>query len=137
MSFFENERSWWEERGRPNVLFVHYADLKADLDGEMRRIAGFLDIAVPRRALARAGRGGGVRGDAAAGDALLGGGARRVRGRRPSFFHHGENGRWRGVFRDDDLARYDAKLAALPAGCAAWIGGGREAVSPSRPAPCP
>ena len=137
MSFFENERSWWEERGRPNVLFVHYADLKADLDGKMRRIAGFLDIEVPDALWPVLVEAAGFAAMRQAGDALLGGGARVFEGGGQSFFHHGETGRWRGVFRDEDLARYDAKLAALPAGCAAWIGGGREAVNPSRPDPCP
>ena len=33
---------FWERRGAPNLLFVHYNDLKRDLAGEMRRIARFL-----------------------------------------------------------------------------------------------
>ena len=32
---------------RANVLLVHYNDLKADLAGEMRRVADFLDISIP------------------------------------------------------------------------------------------
>ncbi len=47
MSFFHFERTWWDERHRPNVLLVHYNDLKADLSGEMRRVADFLGIPVP------------------------------------------------------------------------------------------
>lgn len=39
---------WWPLRHHPNVLMLHYADLTADLEGEMRRIAAFLDIDVPR-----------------------------------------------------------------------------------------
>ena len=31
-----------------------------------------------------------------------------------NFFHKGVNDRWRGVFRPDDLALYDARLAELP-----------------------
>ncbi|HZZ89440.1 MAG TPA: sulfotransferase domain-containing protein, partial [Caulobacteraceae bacterium] len=45
--FFEIERSFWRERGRENVLLVHYNDLKADLAGEMKRIAAFLGIQTP------------------------------------------------------------------------------------------
>jgi len=37
----------WRRRDDGNVLLVHYADLSADLDGEMRRIADRLGIAVP------------------------------------------------------------------------------------------
>jgi aryl sulfotransferase len=35
--FFATEQSYWDERGRDNLLLVHFGDLKADLDGEMRR----------------------------------------------------------------------------------------------------
>ena len=47
VSFFEFERSFWEQRGRSNVLLVRYRDLKADTIGEMRRIAQFLGLNVP------------------------------------------------------------------------------------------
>ena len=30
---FDHIASWWEHRDDPNVLFVHYDDMKADLDG--------------------------------------------------------------------------------------------------------
>ena len=36
----------WARRDDPNVVLVHYADLSADLDGEMRRIAARLGIEV-------------------------------------------------------------------------------------------
>jgi aryl sulfotransferase len=45
-SFWESVRSWWSVRHLPNVLLVHFADLKADLPGEMRRIARFLEFDV-------------------------------------------------------------------------------------------
>jgi aryl sulfotransferase len=44
-AFFDTERTYWAARPEPNMLMVHYADLLADLDGEMRRIADFLEIA--------------------------------------------------------------------------------------------
>ena len=37
--FFIFEETYWRERNRPNLLLVHYNDLKEDLAGEMRRIA--------------------------------------------------------------------------------------------------
>ena len=39
--------SYWARRNEPNLLFVHYNDMKADLGGEMRRVAAFLDIEIP------------------------------------------------------------------------------------------
>ena len=38
--------TYWRYRHLPNLLFLHYADLTRDLDGEMRRTAAFLDIAI-------------------------------------------------------------------------------------------
>lgn len=37
----------WARRTRPNVLLVHYDDLLADLPGQMRRLAGRLNVSVP------------------------------------------------------------------------------------------
>src|SRR3546814_8448767 len=44
--FWENVRSWWAIRHLPNVLLLHFADLKKDMPGEMRRVAAFLDIEI-------------------------------------------------------------------------------------------
>ena len=54
----------WARRDEPNMVLVHYEDLSADLDGEMRRLADRLGIRVPRRTLALARRGGRLRLDA-------------------------------------------------------------------------
>jgi len=49
------------------------------------------------------------------------------------FFFKGSNERWRGVFREGDLALYNAKVEAMfsPA-CARWLAGGRSSVSDPR-----
>ena len=39
--------SYWERRDEPNIVLLHYADLEADLEGEMRRLADRLGIEVP------------------------------------------------------------------------------------------
>ena len=45
-SLWENARSWWGIRDLPNLLLLHFSELKADLPGAIRRIADFLDIPV-------------------------------------------------------------------------------------------
>lgn len=40
-------RGWYDARDLPNLLLVHFNDLKADLTGEMQRIADFLDMDIP------------------------------------------------------------------------------------------
>jgi len=106
-SHHHHARSYWDFRHLPNLLFVHYNDLKADLDGEMRRIAGFLDIDVPgakwpelvdlatftsmKRDTDILGPEMGM---------IFEGGADR-------FLYKGTNDRWRDVLTADDLALYD------------------------------
>jgi aryl sulfotransferase len=41
--FWENVKSWWDIRHLPNVALVHFAQLKADMPGQIRRMAAFLD----------------------------------------------------------------------------------------------
>ena len=42
--FFGFLAAWWPLRHEPNVLFLHYADMKKDHEGSIRRIAQFLGI---------------------------------------------------------------------------------------------
>ena len=121
MSYFHFERSWWDERQRPNVLLVHYADMKADLGGEMRRVADFLGISVPAALWPALVEAAGFDAMRRAGDTLMGRARAIFRDGAATFFHRGETGRWRGIFRDDDLALYAAKCARLPPGCARWL----------------
>ena len=124
--FFDTERTYWSERKRPNLLLVHYNDLKADLEGEMRRIAEYLDIVVPEAlwpALVKAATFDQMKAD---GGALLSGAERTFKGGHESFLHKGTNGRWRGVLTDADLALYENRAAAaLSPGLRAWLEGGR------------
>lgn len=114
--------SYWPHRELDNVLLVHYADLKADLAGEVRRIAAFLALDPGPAALDRvvaeahidrmrevAERGGDMMGVA------FEGGAKR-------FFFQGTNGRWRDVLDTADLELYEAaKRRVLPPECAEWL----------------
>ncbi len=44
---FEYLAGWWPRRVDNNVLLVHYADLYANLEAGMRRLADFLEFEVP------------------------------------------------------------------------------------------
>ena len=128
MSFFRFERSWWDQRHRRNVLLVHYDDLKADLAGEMRRIADFLAIPVPPEIWPELVEAAGFEAMRRDGETLMGKAATMFQGGSRRFFRAGTNGRWRGTFRDHDLAVYDAKVEAnFTPDCARWVAGGRLA----------
>jgi aryl sulfotransferase len=124
-SFWDNVSSWWAIRHLPNVLFLHFADLKRDLPGQMRRVAAFLDISLDEQAFAVAVQH--CRFDHmkahAARYAPLGG--RIWNGGPRTFFHKGTNGGWRDVLRPEDCRRYEAAAEehlGLP--CARWLADG-------------
>src|SRR5204863_9830845 len=118
MSFFHFEQTWWAARKRPNVLLVHYNDLKSDLAGEMQRIAKFLGMAIAPALwpdFIEAASFEAMRRD---GDRLLPRAVSQWKGGSRGFFFKGTNERWRGVFSEEDLAIYDAKVEAmLEPGC--------------------
>ncbi|HEX7034144.1 MAG TPA: sulfotransferase domain-containing protein [Pseudomonadales bacterium] len=123
--FWENVRSWWEIRHLPNVLLLHYEDLKNDLPGQIRRIAAFLEIDVRadrfdriveyctfdwmKRHAAKAAPLGGI---------FWNGGA-------ATFIHKGRNGRWRDVLSAEDVAAYEERAdRELGSACARWLATG-------------
>ena len=130
-AFFDTERTWWAARGKPNMLMVHYADLKADLDGEMRRIANFLEIETPAplwpqlveaatfEVMKRDGRALLPTADAA-----------WARGHE-HFLFQGRNERWREVLKPEDVALYRERAAReLSPSLARWLASGREGGEP-------
>lgn len=131
-SYFEFEKSWWAARDQENVLLVHFSDLKADLDGEMRRIAAFLDIETPAALWPELVEAAGFTAMKKEGAGLIGKfGDIAFRDGGAGFINQGTNGRWREIFHPDDLAKYEAKMARLPDACARWLRAGRLGHSPS------
>jgi aryl sulfotransferase len=118
--------SWWEYRDLPNVMFVHFADLRADTETEMRRIAEFCGIAVAERdwpALVDT-----VQLDSMRKEANAHGGSHLMfEGGADRFFFKGTNERWREVLNDDDLAMYETAATALDPDLRTWLEGGRHA----------
>lgn len=125
--FFEIERSFWKERARPNLLLVHYNDLKADLRGEMGRIATFLDIEIPDALwpeLVDATTMDSMKRD---GETLLPGMDRGFEGGVKTFLNKGTNGRWQGELTEEDNADFLARLdEELTPGLIAWLENGRR-----------
>lgn len=123
--FWENVRSWWAIRDLPNVLLIHYADLKADMAREIRRIADFIDTPIDEAkwpAIQEHCSFSYMKANATAsvplGGAFWEGGAR-------TFVHKGVNGRWRETLSPEESAAYERKaVAELGPECAAWLRSG-------------
>lgn len=45
-TYFEYIMSWWPYRNDPNVLFLHYSDVRKDLKGSVEKIAEFMDVSL-------------------------------------------------------------------------------------------
>ena len=123
--FWENVRTWWASRELPNVLMLHFEDLRRDMPAQIRRIAAFLEIPIDES-----------RWDAIVehcsfpymkanatksvplGGAFWEGGAQ-------TFVHKGVNGRWRETLTAGDNSAYETRARAeLGDACAAWLANG-------------
>ena len=121
-SFWDNVASWWDIRNLPNVMLVHFNELKRDLSGQIRRIASFLDIEIDGQHWPAIFEHCGfdyMKAHAAhvvpLGGSLWNGGAK-------TFMHKGTNARWRDVLSPEEIARYEqVALEKLGVECATWL----------------
>jgi len=124
--YWENVRTWWAIRDLPNVIFLHFNELKADLPGQILRIGKFLGVpenpSISDQIIEHctfdwmkknAGK------SAPLGGVFWDGGAE-------TFIHKGTNGRWTDVLNEDDINAYLSKaLDELGPECAAWLATGQ------------
>ncbi|MDP6642842.1 MAG: sulfotransferase domain-containing protein [Rhodospirillales bacterium] len=123
--FWENVRSWWEVRNLPNVMMLHFQNLKNDMEGEMRRVGEFLGCEVDESQWEKmvlhctfdfmkknAPESAPLQGS------LWEGGAE-------TFVNKGTNGRWLDTLTDADVAVYEKRADdELGADCARWLATG-------------
>jgi len=104
-----------------DVVLLHYDDLRADLDGQMRQIAARLDLEVPERiwpALVEAATFDQMRARA---DEIAPSAHTASWKDAERFFHRGTSGQWRDLLDDDGLDRYRARANAIgPDDVVAW-----------------
>jgi aryl sulfotransferase len=125
--FWGNIRSWWQIRKLSNVMLVHFANLKRDMPGEIRRIAKFLEIPINEthwEAILKHCSFKWMKQNAAklvpAGGALWDGGAE-------AFIHKGMNGRWRDTLTTEESMEYEKRTEAeLGVECAQWLATGER-----------
>jgi hypothetical protein len=113
----------WRRRHDSNVVLVHYDALRRDLEGEMRQLAGALDVGVDEAtwpALVHA----------ATFDSMRANADRVVPDRlgvlksASAFFRAGRSGAGRQVLSSDELRRYEERAAQMaPSGLLTWLHG--------------
>jgi len=106
-SLFTNFDSWWQYRHLPNIYFVHFAKLKTDLAGEMRRLASFLEIPINEQAFPEQVRKCTFEYMKANADSVTPLGGALWEGGGNSFIHEGNNNKWQGVLSEEQVAIYE------------------------------
>ena len=126
-SVLRHAQSWWDYRALPNIELVHYADLLADLEAGIRRIAKFLEIDPPAAAWPTIVRNCTFAEMKAHGAELMPRMTVALKGGSDSFFHKGTNGRWQDVLSAEELKLYDAAAEReLTPDCRRWLENGGE-----------
>lgn len=105
--------TFWHERHRPNVVLMHFDELKPDLEGQMRGLAKRLGIEVADDLWPQLVR--------AATFEQMRGRATEVGPNNTEpiwldpvrFFNKGTSGQWRRLLGADDLRRYEARVKEL------------------------
>lgn len=110
-SAFHHLETFWQHRDQPNIAFFHFTDMKADLDGQMRRVSALLGIPVDEArwpALVEAATFGAMKAQAAqyAPESHL-----DMWKDAGTFFNKGKSGQWRDVLSAENLALFDRHVA--------------------------
>jgi aryl sulfotransferase len=110
----------WARRADPNIVLLHYADLSADLAGQMRHLAGRLAITVPDAAwpdLVNAATFASMRASARQIT-----GASQILKSPEAFFRRGTSGSGPELLTPDEVAHYHARAAELaPPDMLTWL----------------
>jgi len=119
----------WARRDQPNILLVHYDNLRGDLAGQMRWLAGRLGITVPGPAwpaLVRAATFESMSGSA---DTLVP--TAGLFKSNAAFFRRGNSGAGREILSDAEIGVYHARAARLaPPDMLAWLHSPRPGPAP-------
>lgn len=132
-SHLHNVQSWWSYRHLPNIQLLHYGDMLADTEREVRRIGAFLEIEIPERGWAEVAQAVSFESMKQAPETYVPGAGALWKGGADTFLNKGTNGRWRDVLSSEELSLYDAACdRALADDCRKWL---EEGGSPAQKSP--
>ena len=96
-----------------DVVFLHYDDLKADLEGQMRELATHLGIEVDHERWPRLVQAATFESMRSRADTMVPGGSPKHWIDPAAFFSSGTSGQWRDLLDDADRTRYAARVRTL------------------------
>ena len=113
--------TFWQHRERENILLTHYADLKCDLPGQMRRIADFLGIEVPEALLPELVKAAQFESMKKNADRMAPDTDMNMWRDNAKFFNKGTSGQWQGLLTPESLALLEDATAKYPADFVDWL----------------
>jgi aryl sulfotransferase len=110
----------WARRAEPNVLLIHYDQLSADLNDQMRQIAAWLGITVPERAWPGLVEAVGFEHMRASATQIIG--ASQILKSSAAFFRRGTSGAGHEILIGQEIAHYHARASELaPRDMLTWL----------------
>ena len=132
-SVFGAARAVWPWRSLPNVHLIHYRDLRHDLEGEARRLAGFLGVDFDSKLWPRLAAAAGLETMRACAHETAPGAHLGDWTDNRAFFAQGRLDAWRSVLSAENRALYEALAPArVEPALRAWLEGGRATTGDPR-----
>lgn len=124
--FWSHVQSWWDARDLPNVLLLHFNNLKEDMPREIRRIAEFLEIPVNEAifpTIVEHCTFDYMKKNAPALSNMFD--EKIFQGGLGNFINKGSNGRWHDRLSAEDIEKYERVVNEnLSPDCAHWLATG-------------
>jgi len=120
-SLFRHGAGFWQHKDEANIHMLHYSDLKADLEGGMRKIARILSLDIPENKwpeLIDAARFETMKKNA---DKYAPESHFDLWKDNSKFFNKGSSGQWQGVLSKESLALLDEVTAKYPRDYIDWL----------------
>ena len=126
-SHLSGVQSWWDYRDLPNILFLHYADMKTDLFSCIKKVASFLEIKITSDEITNVQNSISFEAMRANADSYVPDGGISWKGGSKTFLNKGINGRWRDLLAEEELQLYEvATKKSLSFDCRYWLENGGE-----------
>lgn len=106
-------KTFWEARKYPNIVLLHYDELKADLEGQMRRLSTRLGIDVPEELWPELVPAATFEDMRAHANEIVPNATEALWHDNTKFFNKGTSGQWRSMLDEEDLRRYRGRIVDL------------------------
>jgi hypothetical protein len=120
-SVFRHGLSYWLHRDEPNIHMVHYADLKADREGQMQRVAEALGIEVTGEKWPALVEAAGFESMKKNADRTAPDTDMKMWKDNSRFFNKGTSGQWQGTLTAESLALLEEVKVRYPADYIDWL----------------